>query len=67
MLREVKYLEARQTEAIPETAIQIYTSRGQLWQYVANLELTVGHYNKVGEDQVESKHETGRSMCCIYS
>uniref|UniRef100_A0A8C4GZ62 Dynein heavy chain 9, axonemal n=1 Tax=Dicentrarchus labrax TaxID=13489 RepID=A0A8C4GZ62_DICLA len=47
VLREVKYLEARQTEAIPETAVQIYTTRGQLWQYVANLELTVGRYNKV--------------------
>uniref|UniRef100_A0A671VQG9 Dynein axonemal heavy chain 17 n=1 Tax=Sparus aurata TaxID=8175 RepID=A0A671VQG9_SPAAU len=44
---EVKYLEARQTEAIPETAVQIYTTRGQLWQYVTNLELTVGRYNKV--------------------
>ncbi|KAG7239799.1 hypothetical protein INR49_028387 [Caranx melampygus] len=47
VLREVKYLEASQTEAIPETAVQIYTTRGQLWQYVANLELTVGRYNKV--------------------
>ncbi|TMS22638.1 hypothetical protein E3U43_012903 [Larimichthys crocea] len=47
VLREVKYLEARQTEAIPETAVQIYTTRGQLWQYVASLELTVGGYNKV--------------------
>uniref|UniRef100_A0A671VS67 Dynein axonemal heavy chain 17 n=1 Tax=Sparus aurata TaxID=8175 RepID=A0A671VS67_SPAAU len=46
VLREVKYLEARQTEAIPETAVQIYTTRGQLWQYVTNLELTVGRYNK---------------------
>ncbi|XP_034563350.1 dynein heavy chain 9, axonemal [Notolabrus celidotus] len=47
VLREVKYLEALQTEAIPETAMQLYTTRGQLWQYVANLELTVGRYNKV--------------------
>uniref|UniRef100_A0AAX7TU92 Dynein axonemal heavy chain 17 n=1 Tax=Astatotilapia calliptera TaxID=8154 RepID=A0AAX7TU92_ASTCA len=47
VLREVKYLVARQTEAIPETAVQIYTIRGQLWQYVANLELTVDRYNKV--------------------
>lgn len=54
MLREVKYLEARQTEAIPETAVQIYTTRGQLWQYVTNLELTVGRYNKVGLNNVES-------------
>ncbi|KAM3592376.1 uncharacterized protein V6R79_017533 [Siganus canaliculatus] len=47
VLREVKYLEAMQTETIPETAIQIYSTRGQLCQYVANLELTVGKYNKV--------------------
>lgn len=47
VLREVKYLEFRQTEAIPETAMQIYTTRGQLWQYVANLEMTAGRYNKV--------------------
>lgn len=47
MLREVKYLEATCTEAIPEIAVQIYTTRGQLWQYVANLELTVQQYNKV--------------------
>ncbi|XP_068439704.1 dynein axonemal heavy chain 9 isoform X3 [Clinocottus analis] len=47
VLREVKYLEARQTEAIPEPAVQLYTTRGQLWQYVTNLELTVGRYNKV--------------------
>uniref|UniRef100_A0A4W6G4C0 Dynein axonemal heavy chain 17 n=1 Tax=Lates calcarifer TaxID=8187 RepID=A0A4W6G4C0_LATCA len=51
VLREVKYLEARQTEAIPETAVQIYTTRGQLWQYVANLELTAGRYNKVARRQ----------------
>ncbi|CAN9508871.1 unnamed protein product [Ophioblennius macclurei] len=47
VLREVKYLEARQTVEIPETAVEIYTTRGQLWQYVANLELTATRYNKV--------------------
>lgn len=47
VLREVKYLEFRQTEAIPEIAMQIYTTRGQLWQYVTNLETVVGAYNKV--------------------
>lgn len=55
MLREVKYLEARQTEAIPETAVRIYTTRGQLWQYVASLELTVGGYNKVSLHSAESR------------
>uniref|UniRef100_A0A4W6G5D9 Dynein axonemal heavy chain 17 n=1 Tax=Lates calcarifer TaxID=8187 RepID=A0A4W6G5D9_LATCA len=56
VLREVKYLEARQTEAIPETAVQIYTTRGQLWQYVANLELTAGRYNKVIHSVLDVEH-----------
>ncbi|CAF94150.1 unnamed protein product, partial [Tetraodon nigroviridis] len=47
VLREVKYLEFRQTEAIPETALHIYAAREQLWQYVTNLEMAVGKYNKV--------------------
>ncbi|XP_059180294.1 dynein axonemal heavy chain 9-like [Centropristis striata] len=47
VLREVKYLEARQTQDIPDSAVQIYDTREQLWQYLANLELTVGRYNKV--------------------
>ena len=51
VLREVRYLEALQTEVIPDTAALLYTTRGQLWQYLANLELTVGSYNKVGGDK----------------
>ncbi|XP_024861684.2 dynein heavy chain 9, axonemal isoform X1 [Kryptolebias marmoratus] len=47
VLREVKYLEGVHTEAIPETAVRIYTIRDQLQQYVANLELTAVQYNKV--------------------
>ncbi|XP_032430935.1 dynein axonemal heavy chain 9 [Xiphophorus hellerii] len=47
VLREVKYLMRRPTEAIPEAAIQLYAAREQLWQYVANLELTAVRYNKV--------------------
>lgn len=47
VLREVKYLEFRQTEVIPETAMQIYTTRGQLGQYVTNLGMAAGRYNKV--------------------
>lgn len=47
MLREVKYLEARQAEIIPNAAQDIYSSRELLWQYVANLELTTGWYNKI--------------------
>ncbi|XP_076856222.1 dynein axonemal heavy chain 9 [Brachyhypopomus gauderio] len=47
VLREVKYLEARQTEDIPDLAADIYTKKELLWQYVANLELTTQWYNKV--------------------
>ncbi|XP_072311900.1 dynein axonemal heavy chain 9 [Eucyclogobius newberryi] len=47
VLREVKYLESGQTEAIPEAALQLFSSREQLWKYVSNLELITNHYNKV--------------------
>ncbi|XP_037547527.1 dynein heavy chain 9, axonemal [Nematolebias whitei] len=47
VLREVKYLEGVYSEAIPETALKIYTIRDQLQQYVANLDLTAVQYNKV--------------------
>ncbi|XP_062234716.1 dynein axonemal heavy chain 9-like [Platichthys flesus] len=56
LLREVKYLEASKTVAIPETAMQIYTTRGQLLQYVANLEITIGAYNKVMRSVLEVEH-----------
>ena len=47
VLREVKYLDSRQTETIPNTAADIYASKESLRQYVANLDLTAGWYNKV--------------------
>ncbi|XP_064179132.1 dynein heavy chain 9, axonemal [Anguilla rostrata] len=47
VLREVKYLDSRQTEAIPDTAANIYSTKESFRQYVANLDLTVGRYNKV--------------------
>ncbi|XP_061912443.1 dynein heavy chain 9, axonemal isoform X3 [Entelurus aequoreus] len=47
VLREVKYMEAARTEAIPESAMQVYNTRWQLWQYVGSLELAAGQYNKV--------------------
>uniref|UniRef100_A0A6Q2WZ44 Dynein axonemal heavy chain 17 n=1 Tax=Esox lucius TaxID=8010 RepID=A0A6Q2WZ44_ESOLU len=53
VLREVRYLEARQTESIPETAVQVYSRRGQLWQHVTNLELTARRYNKVVSSVLE--------------
>ncbi|CAG5911397.1 unnamed protein product [Menidia menidia] len=56
VLREVKYLEAGQTECIPEAAVQIYTTREQLWQYVANLELIAVRYNKVMHCVLDVEH-----------
>ncbi|KAL2077982.1 hypothetical protein ACEWY4_025667 [Coilia grayii] len=47
VLREVKYLEARQDEVIPDTAANIYARKELMWQYVGNLDLAVGWYNKV--------------------
>ncbi|KAM6897526.1 dynein beta chain, ciliary-like [Xenentodon cancila] len=47
VLREVKYLDGAQVKTIPDTAVQIYSLREQLWQYVNTLELTAVRYNKV--------------------
>ena len=59
LLREVKYMEASQTVAIPETAMQIYATRAALMQYVANLEITINAYNKVGVDQAVNRQVWG--------
>uniref|UniRef100_A0AAR2IP24 Dynein heavy chain 9, axonemal n=1 Tax=Pygocentrus nattereri TaxID=42514 RepID=A0AAR2IP24_PYGNA len=53
VLREVKYLEARQAEDIPDLAADIYSNKELMWQYVANLELTAGWYNKVIQTVLE--------------
>ncbi|XP_069510616.1 dynein axonemal heavy chain 9 [Ambystoma mexicanum] len=47
VLREVKYLETRQTESIPVQAEEFYASKESFRQYVANLELTANWYNKI--------------------
>nr|XP_061808009.1 dynein axonemal heavy chain 9-like isoform X2 [Nerophis lumbriciformis] len=47
VLREVKYLEGSQREVIPETAMQIYSTRWQLWQLVGSLDVMTGRYNRV--------------------
>uniref|UniRef100_A0A8B9HTP5 Dynein, axonemal, heavy chain 9 n=1 Tax=Astyanax mexicanus TaxID=7994 RepID=A0A8B9HTP5_ASTMX len=47
VLREVKYLKARESEDIPDLTADIYSNKELLWQYVANLDLMVGWYNKV--------------------
>ncbi|XP_063077561.1 dynein axonemal heavy chain 9-like [Engraulis encrasicolus] len=55
VLREVKYLESQQEQAevIPDTAADIYARKDLIWQYVANLELTTGWYNKVMRSVLE--------------
>ncbi|TRY82989.1 hypothetical protein DNTS_022847 [Danionella cerebrum] len=46
VLQEMKYL-CRRPEEIPEMAAKMYSQRELLWQYVGNLELTTGWYNKI--------------------
>jgi len=53
VLREVRYLKARQAEAIPDMAEDIYSKKELLWQYVANLELTTNGYNRVMSSVLE--------------
>ena len=47
VLREVKYLEIRAEEKIPDSAVVIYKSYDTLWKFVMNLDTTVKLYNKV--------------------
>lgn len=47
VLREVKYLEIIKKEDIPESAATLYKRNAELYQYVANLNLTVNWYNKI--------------------
>ena len=47
VLREVKYLEQRNKEEIPDSAAKIYERNDIFRQYINNLDLTVQWYNKV--------------------
>ncbi|XP_062567134.1 dynein beta chain, ciliary-like [Saccostrea cucullata] len=47
VLREVKYLETRNQEEIPQSAAEMYKKNDTLWKYLTNLDLTVHLYNKV--------------------
>ena len=47
VLREVKYLEQRGVENIPESAARIYEKNDTFRDYINNLDLTVKWYNKV--------------------
>ena len=55
MLREVKYLEVRNSEdeKIPESAAAIYQRYDTLWKFVTNLDTTVMLYNKVRTNVLE--------------
>lgn len=56
VLREVKYLEIRGSEEIPESAAAIYSKNDTFRQYVANLDLTVQWYNKVRTTVLEVEY-----------
>ena len=47
VLREVKYLEQRGVENIPDSAARIYEKNDTFRDYINNLDLTVKWYNKV--------------------
>ena len=47
VLREVRYLEQRSQENIPESAAKIYEKNDTFRDYINNLDLTVKWYNKV--------------------
>ena len=47
VLREVKYLEQRGEEKVPDSAAAIYTRYDTLWKFVTNLDTTVKLYNNV--------------------
>ena len=56
MLREVKYLEIRGQETIPDSAASIYAKNDTYRQFVANLDLTVQWYNKVRKNVLEVEY-----------
>jgi len=53
VLREVKYLEVRMEEEVPEAAKAIYERYDTLWKFTTNLDLTVHLYNKVRNTVLE--------------
>ena len=53
VLREVKYLEIRAEESVPESASAIYSRYDTLWKFTTNLDLTVNLYNKVRTNVLE--------------
>ena len=56
MLREVKYLELRAIEEIPESAAAVYSSDDKLREFRQNLDLMVRWYNKVRTSVLEVEY-----------
>lgn len=53
VLLEVKYLEIRQKEKIPEAATGLFEKRDTLRKYIENLDLMCKWYNKVRTTTLE--------------
>ena len=53
VLREVKYLEKRHSEEIPETAAKLYERHQEFWSYLNSLDVTVKWYNHVRQTTLE--------------
>ena len=56
VLREVHYLEIRETEGIPESAATIYSKNEMFRKYLGNLDLIVLWYNKIRETVLEVEY-----------
>ncbi|GFN78401.1 dynein heavy chain 9, axonemal, partial [Plakobranchus ocellatus] len=56
VLREVKYLEIREKEEIPNSASSMYSKNDTFRKFVANLDLTVQWYNKIRKTVLEVEY-----------
>ena len=56
VLREVKYLELRAIETVPESAASMYSGNDKLRQIGQNLDLVVRWYNKVRNSVLEVEY-----------
>ena len=55
-MREVHYLEIRETDGIPESAATIYEKNETFRKFLGNLDLTVLWYNKIRETVLEVEY-----------
>ena len=56
VLREMKYLQLRGTENLPDSSSKLYEQNDTLLNYVANLDLTVTWYNKIRATVLEVEY-----------